>query len=279
LAGGGCEVCAADEEEDSEENGSVGVERGDCDRIWGIWRLDEFRERAMEPGRDDKGLERFDRLDAVEGAPDARRDARRDTAGDGGAGRLDVREFRADKDGGGVEGGVEGKKVEPFVGVVRVDDISWDGDCTLVWVGAVGTVGVVPSSCCGDGGGCEDDDVLSVGVTMTDGEDEDNRSVSFSSGGIGVCIAFCSSSSLTGLFFLLVGGGFIANSCTPGMGGGRKDDEGEGKGDDEESVSTANDNEGCGCCSDENKRGVSELIVTRFKPRPRLMWAFLSVNG
>lgn len=34
------------------------------------------------------------------------------------------------------------------------------------------------------------------------------------------------------------GGGFTANSCAPGIGGGRNDDEGEGKGDEDGGVST-----------------------------------------
>lgn len=48
----------------------------------------------------------------------------------------------------------------------------------------------------------------------------------------------------TMLAFLLarpVGGGFIANSCAPGIGGGRKEEEGEGKGDEEGGASRERD--------------------------------------
>lgn len=37
--------------------------------------------------------------------------------------------------------------------------------------------------------------------------------------------------------FRPAGGGFTANSCAPGIGGGRKDEEGEGKGDDDGATS------------------------------------------
>jgi hypothetical protein len=40
---------------------------------------------------------------------------------------------------------------------------------------------------------------------------------------------------------LRLGGGFTANSCAPGMGGGRKEEEGDGKGDAEGGESTWRD--------------------------------------
>jgi len=44
------------------------------------------------------------------------------------------------------------------------------------------------------------------------------------------------------------GGGFMANSCAPGIGGGRKEEEGDGKGDDEGGVSKQSDDTGRKLC-------------------------------
>lgn len=59
--------------------------------------------------------------------------------------------------------------------------------------------------------------------------------------GLSVC---CDGDAIEAVFAVDLrrgGGGFTANSCAPGTGGGRKEDDGEGKGDAEAGVSMCND--------------------------------------
>ena len=60
------------------------------------------------------------------------------------------------------------------------------------------------------------------------------------------------------------GGGFTANSCAPGIGGGRNEDEGEGKGDEEGGVSTWRDKRGW-MREGSTKRVVSAVVITKQK--------------
>lgn len=229
-------------------------------------RVELLRETAAEGGREER--EDLERAEDVDGAAEARRE----TAGEGGAGRLEVRE----REEGDVsramplplpvpveretvgEGGTWNEGLEGVMGVVGVPGIR---DADLRCCGMLGrvveyAVGVVASG--EEGSECRDpfpfpwpfvvatgwrwkaDGVGVVGVIASA-----NCGAPFACGAGGLSdVPASASSSLGTLAFLLArpaGGGLTANSWAPGIGGGRKDDDGEGKGEDEGGASTQRD--------------------------------------
>jgi hypothetical protein len=260
----------------------------------------------------DDGREDRERVEVVEGAPDARRDI----AGEGGAGRVDVSGSCGGDD---VESGCEllllltdefwivESRVDDLIGLdVRVgllstesrdgfagdddddDDINID-DNEEEWgvVGVGNPVGVFP----GEVGDTSSDSGVSVDVDAdadTDADVAGTRKVDLFAG-VGVTgdevlkspksalllspfsfnsrpFSFPSTnplpdplplptfvvvpgaraiSALLALFPFPGGGAFTANSCAPGMGGGKKEEDGDGKGDEPIGVSTRRERRGC----------------------------------
>lgn len=194
-------------------------------------------------------------------------DARREAAGEGGAGRVDDNEIESRRGFGlGLESRLDnrlgfGKWFERLLGVVGLAYESCD---VWVWSMFVGESNI---------GG--EDSSAPVGVVKGDGSSDLDVSVGDKKArplrGVGVtgdngprgsfsASNFCRSFSLAlsrsstaavprpegpGLSApspllarLPFGAGFTANSWAPGMGGGRNDEEGDGKGDEEGGVST-----------------------------------------
>lgn len=252
-------------------------------------RVEGLRERTCEGGR----LER-ERADVVEAAPDARREM----AGDGGAGReevsgdevesrrmyeresrwVDIRiEFRCWF---GVDGVVSAFEVGSGVGVglarMRESRVGLGESVGVVGLGVGMPVGVVAGdtgdrSAAGSGreaevgvralfispdglrGTTKEDLLAGVGVTG-DTVFESPKSalsavnpLSFSRGfsSAAVVAAAGTGSALPTFFPLPRGGGRTANSCAPGMGGGRNEEEGDGKGDELGGWSTWRARRGC----------------------------------
>ena len=225
-------------------------------------RSELAREITADGGRD--------RVDEVDGAPDTRLEM----AGEGGAGRLENRSGLIDADArrllalnagltgpfaparvsgiiisvDSVSGSSGGKGVVKTVGVVDDEvDCSGKGDrggsrrCTLDGVGVIGEASV------GDKGIGSANSFEPLTPFREDRWDIGNSTVSplLGSGsrggaGFGVC------GVLDFLPFRAGGGGLTANSCAPGVGGGRKEDDGEGNGDADASPSSAIDSRDAG---------------------------------
>lgn len=208
--------------------------------------------------------------DRVDGAPDTRRDI----AGEGGAGRLENRSGFIDADArrllalnagltgpfaptrvsgmmisvDSVSGSSGGKGVVKTVGVVDEEvDCSGKGDrggskrCILDGVGVIGDASV------GDNGIGSVNSFEPLTPFREDRWDLGNSAAlpllgSASRRGVGfeICAA------LDFLPFRADGGGLTANSCAPGVGGGRKEDDGEGNGDADASPSRAIDSRDAG---------------------------------
>jgi len=212
-----------------------------------------------------------ERVDEVDGAPDTRREI----AGEGGAGRLENRSGLIDADArrllvlnagltgpfaparvsgmmisvASVPGSSGGKGVVKTVGVVDEEvDCSGKGDrggsrcCVLDGVGVIGETSV------GDKGiGSVDDSLEPLTPFREDRWDLGNSAASPLPGSAsreGVGFDMCA--ALDFLPFRADGGGFTANSCAPGVGGGRKEDDGEGNGDADTSPSRAIDSRDAG---------------------------------
>lgn len=207
------------------ERACDGDTRGDREGPAVIWR-----ENLLSPPvlfrvelRRDSGDEVEER--AREDRERAEEDARRERAGEGGAGRVDV----------------SGELVLELWCVVGVD-----GTVPDMTASEVSRVGMTTDLAGGDEGtGAGGSGSVTEGVVGVVADDGGRETSPLGVTGRGVRGDLGVVPLAVGLRELRpAGGGLMANSCAPGIGGGRKEEDGEGKGDEEGGASMDNDNRG-----------------------------------